>query len=179
MSRIDRIAEKFYSVFYQMGWEWETRDVQGISIKKEIKKHILDDIAQLKKNKDTICTPSGRIMATIHLDEFGEQFVFSLLDETIDEEDWGKPEQRQRRVKLLKKSRRKLDDSITEILPYNKYLNVTDTQISLKIESIDEIKKKINAFEDLLNNEKLVYFDRNNQNEYYHLLYNPGECGKK
>ena len=87
MSRIDRIAEKFYSVFYQMGWEWKTKDIHGIPTTAEIKKHILDDIKLLKKNKDIIYTSSGRIVMLRHFDEFGEQYIVSLQDETIEEED--------------------------------------------------------------------------------------------
>ena len=53
-------------------------------------------------------------------------------------------------LKLLKKSRRTLDDRIIEILPYSKYLKVDENTISLNPKYIDEIKKKLDSFEDLL-----------------------------
>ena len=73
----------------------------------------------------------------------------------------------------LEKASEHLDDRIIHVLPYAKYLIVTDTTISIKEEFLDEVEQKIRNFDTLVETEELVVYDKDDT-MYFDMLYEPG-----
>jgi len=70
---------------------------------------------------------------------------------------------------LIKKNN--IDTRFYKILPYNKYLLVTDNGVSIDKEKIEDLRYRVNKFRKLLNSNRVIFFDEKKPNKYLNFLY--------
>ncbi len=72
--------------------------------------------------------------------------------------------------KLLKK-KNEIDPRFYKILHYNKYLVITDNGIKLNDDLLNELRERVEKFRNLLDSNRVIFFDEENPDEYIDFLY--------
>lgn len=69
------------------------------------------------------------------------------------------------------KQKSTMDSRLFKVLKYIKYFNFSTSSILLKEEFLSELEGRVNLFNKLIEDEKLIMFDKNNSSEYREMLY--------